>query len=159
MAKAQRESFISQVFQEQGSQAMNRLLATPKEELDKLINEVQNSSGFSQELANTLNAGLGGFFRNLTSATEGLAIAFGEYLEPSIITLLNGVTQIVTAGTGFIEWLNSGSYLATGLTTVVLGLTAGYVAYKGVIIGTTIWTNALTTAETIKNGVMFAGVR
>lgn len=157
MAKAQRESFISQVFQEQGSQAMNRLLATPKEELDKLINEVQNSSGFSQELANTLNAGLGGSFRNLTSATEGLAIAFGEYLEPSIITLLNGVTQIVTAGTGFIEWLNSGSYLATGLTTVVLGLTAGYVAYKGVIIGTTIWTNALTTAETIKNGVMFAG--
>lgn len=157
MAKAQRESFISQVFQEQGSQAMNRLLATPKEELDKLINEVKNSSGFSQELANTLNAGLGGSFRNLTSATEGLAIAFGEYLEPSIITLLNGVTQIVTAGTGFVEWLNSGSYLATGLTTVVLGLTAGFVAYKGAIMATTIWNNIFSNSEIIKKNVMFAG--
>ena len=157
MEKAQRESFISQVFQEQGSQAMNRLLATPKEELDKLINEVKNSSGFSQELANTLNAGLGGSFRNLTSATEGLAIAFGEYLEPSIITLLNGVTQIVTAGTGFVEWLNSGSYLATGLTTVVLGLTAGFVAYKGAIMATTIWNNIFSNSEIIKKNVMFAG--
>lgn len=157
MAKAQRESFISQVFQEQGSQAMNRLLATPKEELDKLINEVKNSSGFSQELANTLNAGLGGSFRNLTSATEGLAIAFGEYLEPTVITLIDGVTQIVTAGTGFVEWLNSGSYLATGLTTVVLGLTAGFVAYKGAIMATTIWNNIFSNSEIIKKNVMFAG--
>lgn len=157
MAKAQRESFISQVFQEQGSQAMNRLLATPKEELDKLINEVKNSSGFSQELANTLNAGLGGSFRNLTSATEGLAIAFGEYLEPTVITLIDGVTQLVTAGTGAIEWLNSGSYLATGLTTVVLGLTAGFVAYKGAIMATTIWNNIFSNSEIIKKNVMFAG--
>ncbi len=157
MAKAQRESFISQVFQEQGSQAMNRLLATPKEELDKLINEVKNSSGFSQELANTLNAGLGGSFRNLTSATEGLAIAFGEYLEPTVITLIDGVTQLVTAGTGFVEWLNSGSYLATGLTTVVLGLTAGFVAYKGAIMATTIWNNIFSNSEIIKKNVMFAG--
>lgn len=157
MAKAQRESFISQVFQEQGSQAMNRLLATPKEELDKLINEVKNSSGFSQELANTLNAGLGGSFRNLTSATEGLAIAFGEYLEPTVITLIDGVTQLVTAGTGVIEWLNSGSYLATGLTTVVLGLTAGFVAYKGAIMATTIWNNIFSNSEIIKKNVMFAG--
>lgn len=156
MAKAQRESFISQVFQEQGSQAMNRLLATPKEELDKLINEVKNSSGFSQELANTLNAGLGGSFRNLTSATEGLAIAFGEYLEPTVITLIDGVTQLVTAGTGVIEWLNSGSYLADTLTFAIFGLTSGYMAYKGVLIATTLWEKALAAASAIKTGAIWA---
>lgn len=157
MSEAEKGSFIQSVFGDQGSRVMNNILALQKDEIRSLIAEIENSSGFSQELANTLNAGLGGSFRNLTSATEGLTIAFGEYLEPTVITLIDGVTQLVTAGTGFIEWLNSGSYLATGLTTVVLGLTAGYVAYKGVLIGTTIWTNALTTAETIKNGVMFAG--
>lgn len=156
MEKAQRESFISQVFQEQGSQAMNRLLDTPKEELDKLINEVKNSSGFSQELANTLNAGLGGSFRNLTSATEGLAIAFGEYLEPTVITLIDGVTQLVTAGTGAIEWLNSGSYLADTLTFAIFGLTSGYMAYKGVLIATTLWEKALATASAIKTGAIWA---
>ena len=144
MEKAQRESFISQVFQEQGSQAMNRLLAIPKEELDTLINEVKNSDGFSKELANTLNNGLGGAFRNLKSATEGLAISIGEYLEPTIISLINGATQLISAGTGFIEWLNSGSYVANTLTFTISALTAGFVAYKAVLIATTMWEKVAT---------------
>ncbi|WP_349763627.1 phage tail tape measure protein [Fusobacterium sp. SYSU M8D902] len=157
MEKAQRESFISQVFQEQGSQAMNRLLDTPKEELDKLINEVQSSSGFASQLAKILGAGVGGAFKNLTSATEGLGISFGQYLAPAIIDLINVATQLISAGTGFIEWLNSGSYVAETMTFTITALTAGFLAYKGVLIATTIWEKALTTASAIKNGILFAG--
>lgn len=157
MEEAERNPLIQSVFGDQGSRVMNNILSMQKDEIRNLIGEIENSSGFSKDLATTLNAGLGGSFRNLTSATEGLAIAFGEYLEPSIITLLNGVTQIVTAGTGFVEWLNSGSYLATGLTTVVLGLTAGFVAYKGAIMATTIWNNIFSNSEIIKKNVIFAG--
>lgn len=157
MEEAERNPLIQSVFGDQGSRVMNNILSMQKDEIRNLIGEIENSSGFSKDLATTLNAGLGGSFRNLTSATEGLAIAFGEYLEPSIITLLNGVTQIVTAGTGFVEWLNSGSYLATRLTTVVLGLTAGFVAYKGAIMATTIWNNIFSNSEIIKKNVMFAG--
>lgn len=157
MEEAEGNPLIQSVFGDQGSRVMNNILSMQKDEIRNLIGEIENSSGFSKDLATTLNAGLGGSFRNLTSATEGLAIAFGEYLEPSIITLLNGVTQIVTAGTGFVEWLNSGSYLATGLTTVVLGLTAGFVAYKGAIMATTIWNNIFSNSEIIKKNVMFAG--
>lgn len=157
MEEAERNPLIQSVFGDQGSRVMNNILSMQKDEIRNLIGEIENSSGFSKDLATTLNAGLGGSFRNLTSATEGLAIAFGEYLEPSIITLLNEVTQIVTAGTGFVEWLNSGSYLATGLTTVVLGLTAGFVAYKGAIMATTIWNNIFSNSEIIKKNVMFAG--
>lgn len=157
MEKAQRESFISQVFQEQGSQAMNRLLDTPKEELDKLINEVQSSSGFASQLAKILGAGVGGAFKNLTSATEGLGISFGQYLAPAIIDVINIATQLISAGTGFIDWLNSGSYVANALTFTISALTAGFLAYKGVLIATTIWEKALTTASAIKNGILFAG--
>lgn len=157
MEKVQRESFISQVFQEQGSQAMNRLLDTPKEELDKLINEVQSSSGFASQLAKILGAGVGGAFKNLTSATEGLGISFGQYLAPAIIDVINIATQLISAGTGFIDWLNSGSYVANALTFTISALTAGFLAYKGVLIATTIWEKALTTASAIKNGILFAG--
>lgn len=156
MAKAQRESFINQVFQEQGSQAMNRLLATPKEELDKLIGDIQNSGDFSKELANTLNGGLGGSFRGLTSATEGLAIAFGEYLEPTVIMLIDGATQLISAGTGCIEWLNSGSYLADTMTFAIYALTAGYIAYKGALIATTMWEKGLAIASGIKTAALWA---
>ena len=156
MEKAQRESFISQVFQEQGSQAMNRLLDTPKEELDKLINEVQSSSGFASQLAKILGAGVGGAFKNLTSATEGLGISFGQYLAPAIIDVINIATQLISAGTGFIEWLNSGSYLADTLTFAIFGLTSGYMAYKGVLIATTLREKALAAASAIKTGAIWA---
>lgn len=142
MEKAQRESFISQVFQEQGSQAMNRLLDTPKEELDKLINEVQSSSGFASQLAKILGAGVGGAFKNLTSATEGLGISFGQYLAPAIIDVINIATQLISAGTGFIDWLNSGSYVANALTFVTA-------LFTGNMFLATTATTALTTALAI----------
>lgn len=156
MSEAEKGSFIQSVFGDQGSRVMNNILALQKDEIRSLIAEIENSSGFSQNLANTLNAGLGGSFRNLTSATEGLAIAFGEYLEPTVITLINGVTQLVTAGTGAIEWLNSGSYLADTLTFAIFGLTSGYIAYKGVLIATTAWEKALAVASGIKTGAIWA---
>lgn len=144
MAKAQRESFINQVFQEQGSQAMNRLLATPKEELDKLIGEIENSESFSNQLAETLNSGLGGAFRNMSSATEGMAISLAENLEPVLIDVINVLTGAINIGTNFFNWLNSGSYVANILTFAITSLTAGYVAYKGVLIATTTWEKIAT---------------
>lgn len=156
MAEAEKASFIQNVFGDQGSRVMNNILSMQKDEIRNLIGEIENSSGFSKDLATTLNAGLGGAFRNLASATEGLAIAFGEYLAPTVITLINGVTQLVTAGTGFIEWLNSGSYLANTMTFAITALTAGYMAYKGVLFATTLQEKALAVANGIKTGVIWA---
>lgn len=156
MEEVQRLSLIQEVFGDQGSRVMNNILALEKDEIKNLIKEIENSSGFSQELANTLNAGLGGSFRNLTSATEGLAIAFGEYLEPTAISLINATTQLISAGTGAIEWLNSGSYLADTLTFAISALTGGYMAYKGVLIATTIWEKALAVASGVKTGAIWA---
>lgn len=157
MAPAQRQSFISQVFGEQGGQAINRLLKVPKEELQAMIGEIKNSEGFAKQMAETLNGGLGGSFRNMKSATEGVAIALGEYLEPAVVTIFKGITDLLSVGREFIEWLNSGSYLAQGLVITVVALTAGYVAYRGVLMATALWEKGLAVASGIKNGVLIAG--
>lgn len=157
MAPAQQQSFISQVFGEQGGQAINRLLQVPREELQAMIGEIKNSEGFAKQMAKTLNGGLGGALRNTKSATEGVAIALGEYLKPTIISIFNGITDLLAAGRGFIEWLNSGSYLAQGLTITVTALTAGYVAYKGALMATAMWEKGLAIASGIKNGILITG--
>lgn len=157
MAPAQQQSFISQVFGEQGGQAINRLLQVPREELQAMIGEIKNSEGFAKQMAKTLNGGLGGALRNMKSATEGVAIALGEYLEPTIISIFNGITDLLAAGRGFIEWLNSGSYLTQGLTITVTALTAGYVAYKGALMATAMWEKGLAIASGIKNGILITG--
>ena len=139
MEEVQAGTLINNVFGEQGSQVIKRLLQVPEEELQNLIKEIENSKGFAKEMADLLNGGVGGAFRNMGSAVEGLGISLGEYLEPSVISLIGGVTQIISAGAGFVDWLNSGSYMADAMSFAIIGLTAGYGTYKAYLIGATIW--------------------
>ena len=139
MEEVQAGTLINNVFGEQGSQVMKRLLQVPEEELQNLIKEIENSKGFAKDMADLLNGGVGGAFRNMGSAVEGLGISLGEYLEPSVISLIGGVTQIISAGAGFVDWLNSGSYMADAMSFAIIGLTAGYGTYKAYLIGATIW--------------------
>ncbi|MCF2626262.1 phage tail tape measure protein [Fusobacterium perfoetens] len=139
MEEVQAGTLINNVFGEQGSQVIKRLLQVPEEELQSLIKDIENSQGFAKNMANLLNNGVGGAFRNMGSAAEGLGISLGEYLEPSVISLINGVTEIISVGTGFIDWLNSGSYMADTMSFAIIGLIAGYGTYKAYLIGATIW--------------------
>lgn len=145
MEEVQAGTLISNVFGEQGSQVMKRLLQVPEEELQNLIKEIENSKGFAKEMADLLNDGVGGAFRNLTSASEGLGISLGEFLEPSVTLLINSMTTIIGAGTGFIDWLNSGSYMADVMSFAIISLTAGYGTYKAYLIATTLWEKAHKT--------------
>ena len=55
------------------------------------------------------------------------------------------MTTIIGAGTGFIDWLNSGSYMADIMSSAIIGLIAGYGTYKAYLIATTLWEKAHKT--------------
>jgi hypothetical protein len=61
------------------------------------------------ETAAQMDAGIGGSFRKMTSALDGLAISFGQKLEPGFIM--------------FTEWMQStSSWVDTGLTPMIDGI-------------------------------------
>jgi TP901 family phage tail tape measure protein len=61
------------------------------------------------ETAAKMDAGIGGSFRKMTSALDGLAISFGQKLEPGFIM--------------FTEWMQSASaWVDTGLTPMIDGI-------------------------------------
>lgn len=157
MEKAQAESLISEIFGEQGSQAMNRMLQMEEQQLTDLINNIGNSAGFAENMANELNAGLGGAFRGLSSAAEGLGISIGTYLEPAVVSLIQVATGAISVATGFVDWLNSGSYAADAMSFALVALCAGYGAYKAYLIGVTLWEKAHEIATAAKNMAMVAG--
>lgn len=157
MEKAQAESLISEIFGEQGSQAMNRMLKMEEQQLTELINNIGNSTGFAENMANELNAGLGGAFRGLSSAAEGLGISIGTYLEPAVVSLIQVATGAISIATGFVDWLNSGSYAADAMSFALVALCAGYGAYKAYLIGVTLWEKAHEIATAAKNMAMVAG--
>lgn len=156
MEKAQAESLISEIFGEQGSQAMNRMLQMEEQQLTDLINNIGNSAGFAENMANELNAGLGGAFRGLSSAAEGLGISIGTYLEPAVVSLIQVATGAISVATGFVDWLNSGSYAADAMSFALVALCAGYGAYKAYLIGVTLWEKAHEIATVAKNMAMVA---
>lgn len=134
MEEVQARTFITNVFGEQGSQAMKRLLDVPSDELNKLIKEIENSKGYAQKVAEIYDGGIGGAFKNLQSAIEGVSISFIEILAPSFVTITNVVTETINVVTSFFEWLNSGSTLANTLMFAITTLTTSLVTYKGIML-------------------------
>lgn len=134
MEDAQAKTFITNVFGEQGSQAMKRLLDVPTNELNGLIKEIEDSKGYAQKVAEIYDGGLGGAFKNLSSAIEGVSISFIEILAPSFTTITNIISTAINVATAFFDWLNSGSAIANTLMFAITSVTTSLVAYKGVML-------------------------
>jgi len=99
------------------------LLALMKEGssgLSDLTGTLENSGGTAKKVADQQMKGLAGTMTRLKSATEGLAISFGELILPVIEKLANFVIGLVTAWTN----LDGGIKIAI-LTFATLAATLG----------------------------------
>ena len=90
----ERTDIISTIFNKRDLKAAEAMLAGVGDEFDALMSEIQNSDGAASQMAETMEAGLGGSMRSLRSALEGLAIEFGENLAPVVKDVTDWVTQL-----------------------------------------------------------------
>ena len=87
----------------------------------------QGSQGAAQEAADKMDAGIGGSFRRIMSAVEGLAISVGEALAPA----LKNVTELVTKYVGIItEWVAENK----GLVTTIAGVVGAVILIGGALM-------------------------
>lgn len=134
MKEAQRLSFMRNVFGEQGELVMSALFKTNQKDFDELLKKIEDSKGYSQKVAEIFDGGLGGSFKNLSSAIEGVSISFIEVLAPTFITVTNIATSVINIFTRFFEWLNSGSTIANTLMFAIAGITTALATYKGTLL-------------------------
>ena len=71
-------------------------------ELNGLIKEIEDSKGYAQKVAEIYDGGLGGAFKNLSSAIEGVSISFIEILAPSFTTITNIISTAINVATAFL---------------------------------------------------------
>lgn len=134
MKEAQRLSFMRNVFGEQGELVMSALFKTNQKDFDELLKKIEDSKGYSQKVSEIYDGGLGGSFKNLSSAIEGVSISFIEVLAPTFITVTNIATSAINTFTRFFEWLNSGSTVANTLMFAIAGITTALATYKGTLL-------------------------
>lgn len=87
----------------------------------KLTDELKNSDGVAAKTAKEMDGGLGGAFRIMMSAIEGVSIAIGEALGPTLTTIMANVTSAAGIVTKFIQENQ-------GLIVIIAEVAAGVIA-------------------------------
>ena len=129
MSDEEKTDLIGSIFNKTDLAAVNALLETSGERWDELSDEIAKADGTCAEMAGTLEAGLGGSLRSLSSATEGLQIAIAKNFDGIASDMVDGLTQVARDATAA---LNDGfqpedittigesvaAYLSKGIGTV-----------------------------------------
>jgi len=114
---------IMSIFGKKAGPSMLALLKTGSKGLADYTAELKDSGGTAKNVANTQMEGLAGTITRLKSATEGIAIQFGQMLIPILEKLANKLSDAIT----FI------SNMSTKSKTIVL-VVAGLLAVLGPVV-------------------------
>ena len=99
MGDAQKTAALMTTFTADSIKGMGILCNTGADNIDKFTNELKNSDGTAEDMANTLSSTLSGALKQLSSAWEGLQYDLGD--TTGVLTkIVNGLTLLV-------RWLKS----------------------------------------------------
>ena len=91
---AEKQNVIGALFNKTDLAAAEALLSGCGARFAELTGYIENSQGAAQQMAETMEGGIGGSFRNLSSAVEALGIAFGESLAPTVQKAADFLTNV-----------------------------------------------------------------
>lgn len=130
-----------------GASALSKNAAGVRE----LREDIENLDGAAARTAEQMDAGLGGAFRRLSSAVDGVAIALGEALAPLLDKISAGIGRVAGA---IQKWIEQNPELAqtVGVATLsILGAGAALLALglaiKAAQIAFTVFTTAIAAVS------------
>lgn len=129
MTAEQKNNALATIFTTQGLQAFNKMTASSDETVQKFWKGIQDSSGSAAQQAATQLDNLQGDITLLSSATEGLQLAFYNTFSGTIRGAIKGVTSEVS---GLAEAMESG-----GISGALSKLAQDAINFSGQLPGLT----------------------
>lgn len=143
---AERVAKMNEAFGLLGITASSVLSETAMSTVE-LANSLKTAEGTAAKTAKSMDSGLGGAFRIIISAAEGLSIAIGQALSGSIKSVTETITGLIGQATTWVG-ANQGVIVsfaaitiavgAAGVTMISLGLAAKLVAVGMGVLGAAI---------------------
>ena len=132
-------------------------LAEPSAKLRDFRAELDNVAGTALDTAAKMDSGLGGAFRILKSAAEGVQIAIGEALAPQLKMVSEFLT---TAAQSTIKWITANKGVVFAVAATAAGLVAAGVALVSLGVSAFAVSAGLGVLATVAGGVfaVFRGV-
>lgn len=94
MNDSERINVLNTIFNKVDLKSVNALLANSGERFDFLSNEIDNAEGTAQQMADTMNSGIGGALKEMKSALEEAGLVIGEKLAPHIKNLAEFIKDL-----------------------------------------------------------------
>lgn len=94
MTAEEKANFASTVAGQEAQKGLLAILNQGVDAWDALAEEINNSDGNAEAMANTLEGGLGGALRTAKSALEGVAITIGRKLSPYVQKVTSKITEL-----------------------------------------------------------------
>ena len=175
--ETQQAAYASTLFGKEAMAGSLSIINASEADYNKLSEAINNSEGAAAKMAETMEANIGGMWRNIQSATEGVAISLYERMNPAIMAAggvilglldkLNNMSDgtmdmilIVAAiaaalgpaliALGTFGFLLSGIATGVGMLLSPVGLIILGLVALGAIF-TTLWLTSETFRETIIN--------
>lgn len=167
MPSAQRITFAEKVFDARGSLG-GGVLSQNMGGFDEFLQKLDHASEESQRIAQEMESGIGGSFRSMLSALEGVGIAVGESIAgPAkwamkfFTDCLKSVQKWISANRVLVGTLGSVMGVAAGIASIQYALALTGSAVSGVIgmFGKlSLAARAVTAAGLLRHGMMVVAV-
>lgn len=167
MPSAQRITFAEKVFDARGSLG-GGVLSQNMGGFDEFLQKLDHASGESQRIAQEMESGIGGSFRSMLSALEGVGIAVGEsiagpakWVMKFFTDCLKSVQKWISANRVLVGTLGSVMGVAAGIASIQYALALTGSAVSGVIgmFGKlSLVARAVTAAGLLRHGMMVVAV-
>jgi len=116
----ERLAIFNEVFGARGAKAALNL-ADMGDEIDRMRGEINAFEGSAASMAKTMDSGIGGAFRMMMSAFEGLQLAIGEAISGPLTEFMNWLKDVFTES---IAWVKENQKLVIGIAKLGAALTA-----------------------------------
>ncbi|MDM1345697.1 phage tail tape measure protein [Myroides marinus] len=112
-----------------GQEAISGLLAivnAAPADFDKLSKAVENSAGTAKRMQDQMEGGIGGAWREMSSAIEGVAIQIGQVLEPAFRGIVTVIKDLSNAFMGLSDTSKTVIVVIGGIVSAIGPLLVGY---------------------------------
>lgn len=159
MTTEQKASLASTVAGAEAQKGLLAILNQGSSAYTDLNQKLKESSGNADEMAGTLESGLGGAIRSLSSAWEGFKIKLAQKFEvplsdlihkfanfitgsaiPALDNFVGAITPVVTALGNFGKWMQEGSAGAELLKFAIITVTTAFTAWQTAAAAQSVWT-------------------
>ncbi|QQU04034.1 phage tail tape measure protein [Myroides odoratus] len=149
LSTAQKAQYAGMLAGQEAISGFLALVNAAPGDFDALSKAINNSAGTAKRMQDQMEGGIGGSWREMKSALEGVAIQIGEVLEPAFRKVANSIKDLANWFRGLSDTTKAitvavGGFVA-GIGPLMIGvgavvkvlpvLSAGFVTLKSAIVG------------------------